>query len=295
MLVIGSSILVRNKMAKRGRGIVIDKNNLLSKTTSPKVILMGGSNVCYGINSALLQDSLHMPVIDMAINADVGMMFYYNQVKPYINKGDIVIGIPEYAAYAEYKLYGDVSMYQLCVVQPSNMRFLSKEQWLRFPRFAGDIVKENYNAFTSDANSDVANGRKFYNSFGDYEGHKDKPTGLSISKPIANKNKTDWSISPSLISMIKMFSVFCNQKGAVYLHSYPVFLRSSYKQDWGNKIEKQFQDIHLLNRPDEYLFSGDSLYDSDNHMLYKYRNTRTERLAKNVKFFLQNQGLNGEQ
>jgi hypothetical protein len=285
LLLIVSSIYVSKKMSKRGRGSVIDKNTLLSNCKSPKIILLGGSNVCYGINSKLLQDSLNMPVIDMAINATTGMLFYYNQIKEFIQNGDIVIGIPEYAAYTRNQLYGDVNVYELIVVQYSNIRFLNFWQWVRLPRFAGDILKENYKTIVSDGNSDVSNGRKKYNAFGDYIGHQNDTSNIMNRHSFIPtfSNGKDFQIDPEFAKMIVEFDGYCKQRGATYLHSYPVFLRNTYKSNWQTLIESNLNGIRFLNKPDEYLFSADSLYDSENHIQFRYRNLRTVRLLNDIK------------
>ena len=288
LLLILSSAIVKNKMAKRGRGVIIDKNALLAATKSPKIILIGGSNVCYGINSKLLQDSLKMPVVDMAITAEVGMLFYYNQVKPYIHKGDIVVGIPEYAAYKDNKLYGEASMYELSVVQPSNLKYIAPIQWIRFPRFAGDIIKENYNTFVSEKNSIISNGRNLYNALGDYEGHKGKNSTFKVNPTGSLKNER-LEMASAFKKMLDNFNIFCNQKGGTYLHSFPVYARSRYKMEWGNEMVKQLNGIAVINSPEEYLFGPDSLYDTENHIQYEYRDLRTKRLINNLKNFLEKQ------
>ena len=91
---LATGYIAQNSLSRKGRAVVIDKSRRLQQLPSPKIVLVGGSNVCYGVDAKLLQDSLRMPVVDMSINGGVGMSFYYEQVKPFINKGDIVIGIP---------------------------------------------------------------------------------------------------------------------------------------------------------------------------------------------------------
>ena len=46
-----------------------DKLHVLSATISPKVVLVGGSNLAFGIDSELISKSLGMPVVNMGLHA----------------------------------------------------------------------------------------------------------------------------------------------------------------------------------------------------------------------------------
>lgn len=277
-----SSALAKDKASKRGRGVVIDKLNLLKQTKSPKIIFIGGSNVCYGLNAQLIEDSLRIPVIDMSINADIGMVFYMNQIKPYLNSGDIVIGIPEYASYNDKNIYGNESLYGLCTVLPQNCNYLTAYQWLRILKFGGEILHDNYTAFTANKNSQISNARKFYNKWGNYEGHANK-TAIAdtvLAKKTAEQNFIDCN---NFYKELQKMNVYCNSKGATYLHSYPVFLRTLYNANWHSIIEQNLSSIKIINQPTDFLYGIDSLYDSENHLQYKYRDIRTLKLLSNIK------------
>ena len=67
---------------------------------SPKIILNGGSNLAFGINSAVIEKALCLPVCNLGIMAGLGMEYMIEQVKFYAKEGDIVILVPEYFLYA---------------------------------------------------------------------------------------------------------------------------------------------------------------------------------------------------
>jgi hypothetical protein len=81
---------------------VLEKDRLIRTTPSPKIILVGGSNLAFGIDSKLMQDSLGMNVVNMGLYAKLGLRYMLAQVKPYIKSGDVVIVVPEYDQF-----YGD--------------------------------------------------------------------------------------------------------------------------------------------------------------------------------------------
>lgn len=81
---------------------VLEKDRLIRNTPSPKIILVGGSNLAFGIDSRMVQDSLGIRVVNMGLYAKLGLRYMLAQVKPYIRPGDAVIVVPEYDQF-----YGD--------------------------------------------------------------------------------------------------------------------------------------------------------------------------------------------
>src|SRR4051812_14897263 len=81
---------------------VLEKDRLIRNTPSPKIILVGGSNLAFGIDSKAIQDSLGLKVVNMGLYAKLGLRYMLAQVKPYIKPGDIVVVVPEYDQF-----YGD--------------------------------------------------------------------------------------------------------------------------------------------------------------------------------------------
>ncbi len=80
-------------------GAIPDKNEMLDKTPSPKIIIIGGSSASFGFNSEKLAKAYHMPVINTGLSRLLGLRFMVENVKPYIRQGDIVIFAGEYHCF----------------------------------------------------------------------------------------------------------------------------------------------------------------------------------------------------
>jgi len=81
---------------------VLEKDRLIRTTPSPKIVLVGGSNLAFGIDSRMIQDSIGLNVVNMGLYAKLGLRYMLAQVKPYIGRGDVVVVVPEYDQF-----YGD--------------------------------------------------------------------------------------------------------------------------------------------------------------------------------------------
>jgi hypothetical protein len=75
---------------------VLEKDRLIRTTPSPKVILVGGSNLAFGIDSRMMEDSLGIRIVNKGLYAQLGLRYMLAQVKPYIRPGDVVVIVPEY-------------------------------------------------------------------------------------------------------------------------------------------------------------------------------------------------------
>lgn len=70
---------------------LIDKVNRLTNINEPKIILIGNSNVAFGIDSEMMEEALNMPVVNLGLHSDLGNGFHEQIAKLNINKGDIII------------------------------------------------------------------------------------------------------------------------------------------------------------------------------------------------------------
>ena len=67
-----------------------DKIERLESINEPKIILVGNSNLAFGMNSEKLEKSMGMPVVNLGLHNNLGSAFHEQMAKFNINKGDIV-------------------------------------------------------------------------------------------------------------------------------------------------------------------------------------------------------------
>ena len=67
---------------------LLDKTERLQSIDEPKIILIGNSNLAFGIDSERLQQALGMPVVNMGLHGGLGNAFLENMVKLGVSEGD---------------------------------------------------------------------------------------------------------------------------------------------------------------------------------------------------------------
>lgn len=102
----------------------MDKEALLQKTPTPRIILAGGSSVAFGYDSRALSQQLGMPVVNMGLQGGLGVRFQLESLKPYLAEGDILILSPEYHNIHTLLESGDL-LTQMLITYPQGVRYLS--------------------------------------------------------------------------------------------------------------------------------------------------------------------------
>ena len=70
---------------------LIDKMERLRNTKSPKIILVGNSNLAFGIDSEMLEEAVGMPVVNMGYLGSMGNAFHEEMIRENVGKGDLVV------------------------------------------------------------------------------------------------------------------------------------------------------------------------------------------------------------
>ena len=80
---------------------IADKMHLLDSIPSPRLILMSGSSMAFGVDSELLSKELEIPVVNASLHFKLGSRFMINQLKSTVRKGDFVLITLEYVVQSK--------------------------------------------------------------------------------------------------------------------------------------------------------------------------------------------------
>ena len=76
-------------------GVLKDKYERLYSLEDPKIVIIGGSSVPFGIDSKMVEEEMGMPVVNFGLYADLGTKLMLELSRDHIKTGDIVILAPE--------------------------------------------------------------------------------------------------------------------------------------------------------------------------------------------------------
>jgi len=268
---------------------ILDKHALLVKTGTRKLVLAGGSNLAFGINSALLQEVMHLPVINTGFQAGCGLARILEDLSPYLQAGDILLIIPEYQHFSNiwnggetaYELIFDtgfITYHQYRLLLSRNYRLPGPGEFRAYldKKWEGIITQLHQTSQHPRAYS-----RYGFNEYGDYIRHLEfEPEPIQIMDPISSINQS------YLAAFFRIIAQFYEQ-GVTVLLSYPSYEAQSFdaSRDFIHELDavfRQNQDMTVISEPEEYRFDQDYFFDSAYHLNKTGREIRTRRLAADL-------------
>ncbi|WP_418637694.1 hypothetical protein [Winogradskyella sp.] len=257
---------------------------------SQKIIIIGGSSSSYSINSELMQNTLQKPIVNTSLAMSLGSQFQLNLVKDYLQKGDIILYIPEYEFYYGNE-NGDDFLYTTAFYYPNMIKDFTKAQKIKALkqsfRLSIDYLKSLFiKQIKKSSPISLQYNASSYNYLGDNIGLINMDTTLinTETKNRYQKLKTK-QVSTVFIQFLKDFNVFCKKKGVKLLVTFPPIEASQYDNRFVNavqSVENQTGTMYIGN-PMESVFTFDYFYDSSYHLNGKGRVVRTDRLIKTLK------------
>lgn len=274
---------------------VLEKDRLIRNTPSPKIILVGGSNLAFGIDSKAIEDSLGLHVVNMGLYAKLGLKYMLAQVRPYIKPGDVVLVVPEYDQFYGDFANGDNTLNTALLYAPADripdfIRSYSIIDVVLRPRvenarrsflraFAAAVGKEEV-LFPQDTNT-VYN-RHSFNQYGDAVSHLDKkglnPDSIFVKPlpPLKDFNRRTLEDLNSIASKAKE-----EQAHAYFL--FPSYIDRSYVINVAaiDSLKRKLaggMDMPIVGTPKDFVMSGRYFFDTRYHLNREGRDLRTLKM-----------------
>lgn len=264
---------------------IIDKHNRLSQINRPKIIFAGGSNLAFGLNSEEIQKEFSVPVVNLGLNASLGLDFILSELEHTIKSNDVVFLSIEYFLTSlgnyEFKInakkqYNEASEYFDIDLRDALLIHLDKTR----------LNIQTYNNAKSEINRKKEvqiYSRNSFNKYGDAIVH------LDMTPPIKLVDRSVilyeyWEG----INRLNEFYNYAKSKNVAVYFIYPNYPTSEYVK---NKlaISKLSVDLEInlqmeiLNTPTDFVYPDSLFFDTIYHLNKKGREMRTNKLIELIK------------
>jgi hypothetical protein len=263
--------------------------DLLKNSASPKIVLAGGSNIAFGIDSAEIIRDLNVPVINMGVHAGFGLGRILGSISPYLDEGDTLLIIPEYSHFntgwdgdsVVYEIIIDMRQYKMlynagCYELPKNFfPYLCSKPLVFLSRFR----KPNPNTYD----------RYGFNEYCDYVKH------LTFDETHPFKSATALTeINQTYINYFKKFTKDMAERGITVLVSWPSYEDASFdaSKDFIHELDtilRKDENVTVISVPEDYRFAHEYFYDTVYHLHTEGRRIRSERLIRDLLKFYNSQ------
>ncbi len=261
-------------------------DSLLRNVASPRVILVGGSNISLSINSQIIKDSLRVNPINTGLSINIGLCYMLDNTLKYIRRGDIVIVCPEYDQFFNRVSLGgedlvrtvfDVSRRSILDLRPSQAKNIAP----LLPYYS--LTKFKVREYISERDPSEIYDKDAFNIYGDNCKHW-KLVGQSVD---ALKPLDIGSFDQFAIDLLVDFEAAVIQKGARLFITFPALQEESFLHQRAGikKVEMEMKKagFSLLGSPERYIVPDSLLFDSPYHLIKTGVDQRTMLLVRDLK------------
>lgn len=266
----------------------------------PKLLVVGGSSVIYGIDNKELSNNLGMPVYNMGSSAGLGLDYLLYDAKKEIKKDDIVLLQLEYPLYGEMP---DYSEQKIAIVWDNydsfyweNLNFKEKMQLIYgiSPKLILEKIKtillgrKNIDQGIEDV--------KWIDEYGMIQSNtvenSDKKKLLNL---IEKKVVNDEILNENKQESIENFLAYCRRKNVEVYVIFPPYLYD--KKRFNKEDQKEVQKIKDFWKSNNVKVIGDytdTLYDIEDfcnsvyHLNTNGREKHTKMLIERLKPYINN-------
>lgn len=282
---------VSPQFGKTFLGELSKKVERLYSIDEPKVIVIGGSSVPFGVDTKLLEEMLGMPCVNFGLYATLGTKMMIDLSRDAINEGDIIILAPETDAQT-YSLYFNAeSAWQAC---DSDMSLLFKIGNDNYGDMLGGawryaVQKMKYSLTDEELSPEGVYNIDSFDEYGDIiypREYNIMPLGHDSSMTI---DFAVHEIDHDFIDYVNDYVKFAEKKGAKVLFSFAPMNEDAVAEDitlediesFTNYIDYAI-DAELISNPNDYIYLSGYFYDSNFHLNDAGAMMHTANLAKDI-------------
>ncbi len=265
------------------------KHERLASIKEEKIILIGGSNLAFGIDSKRLQEYIGLPIVNYGLYATIGTKAMLDMSRPYIEKGDVVVICPETDKQTYSLYYNAQSMWQAIDCDLSMLKDVGFSNIGKLiagiPEFATEkrgFIKNNTKPSPKGIYAKAS-----FNEYGDIA--VERPYNimpLNYDATMKVSLTTDL-LSKEFVDYLNRYAAYCKRRGAtVYFGFSPInadaiistdMEKEEFYKELSNKLE-----FPIISDIDDYILDSDYFYDTNFHLNSVGALQRTSLLADDL-------------
>jgi hypothetical protein len=261
----------------------IDKQHLLDTVKSPRIILVGGSNVAFSVDSEKIAEHFGMPVINMGLHVDLGLRYMLNEVQPALRNGDILIIFPEYDHFSGLSLDGRsrelgsvIKFCSECISGISTPTQIYNVVSGIFEESESDIFR----AIKKPKKNSKVYTRQGFNAWGDMVSHLEQQTSLELTEHLSQIKVS--SPNPA-VELLNTFYREIDTENIQVFMMFPAIPIGEYKGQEENfkalyTLIKTEAEIPIIGTPQDFVYAKKYFYDTFYHMNRFGREERTAHI-----------------
>ena len=290
VVVAGIGLLAAPVYGQTFLGELAPKFDRLNGIEEPKIIIVGGSNVAFGLDSQLLSRHVGMPVVNFGLYATLGTKLMMDVSKSNINPGDIIVLAPEMDEQTLSLYFNAEAALQGMESDWSMLRHIPEEN-------RADLMGGVYEYVTAKIKylregvldpAGVYN-RDSFNEYGDIVYPRPHNTMLLGYDPNMTIRLTPALVDPEFARYVNDYTAYCEALGATVYFSFPPMNASATEASTTEDTLFDFSsylyntlDCKVIGNVNDYIIEENYFYDSNFHLNDSGVILRTSLLAHDI-------------
>jgi hypothetical protein len=281
------------------------KHERLAQLPSPKIVLVGGSNLAFGVDSQKIEQELDCQVVNMGMNGWLGIRFMLEEVRGTLKSGDTVVLSFEWDNFFKPVEGHGPSFLGIIKTNPAALSFLTFEQYKFLLQAFSEVAKEKMGRLIKQEliragiRKQESTARElrgaFLNAIEALEGfspHGDLISHLSVETPLPFPLGQDLiqkgtPVEKKAIEMMVEFAKEMSSRKIDVLVSYPpippdVFERHSDSLNDIHRLLSKHKELSIPRDPVEFVFDRVNFFDTIYHLNRYGRPVRTHKVIEDL-------------
>lgn len=272
-------------------GALAPKYDRLNAIDEPKIIVVGGSSVAFGLDSQLLAEHVNMPVVNFGLYATLGTKIMMDLSKANINRGDIVILAPEMDAQTLSLYFNAEAALQGMESDWDMLRHIPKDNYSDLAGGIYSYVTKKLQYLSGSGKPDPTGvyNRDSFDEFGDIVYPRPHNTMLLGYDPNKIIELTPELFDREFIDYVNDYTAYCGEQGATVYFSFPPMNESAMSS--ANTEDTLFDfyrylyenlSCQVISNVNDYIIEENYFYDSNFHLNESGVILRTSLLAHDI-------------
>lgn len=267
-------------------GVIQDKHRRCAAQRAPRLLLVGGSNLAFGIQSEMLGSSLRCSPVNLGLHAGLGLEFMLEDALPEVRDGDTVL------VSLEYCLLGKPGpsrvLWEALLARPESIRGLDYSALSDWGLgFVAHAASRGWKVLCGRHEREHGvYDRNSFNEFGDVIAHRN---ALPVRRRSLFTDAALWSgeTDARWLERLRRFVAGCEARGARVVIFFPPIPRSMFARDRERFQEYVFSQKALfgervLGRLEDIPFPEEMFYDSAYHLTGAGSAMRTSMIIRRL-------------
>ena len=256
-------------------GELDEKYGRLTSIREPKVILVGGSSLVFGVDSGMIEKYVGMPVVNFGLYAALGTKLMMDLSRANVGKGDVVVLAPEMDAQTLSLYFNAETTFRAADDRPSMLFRVGKDNYgaLLGSLWQFTAEKVGYLLRGETAHGSGAYASEYFNEYGDLDYPRAENVMGLYYDPNTIIRLTPDTVSDAFADYVNKYVRWCRRRGAEVYFAFCPMNRSALAEDTTAESAEAFEaflkerlECPVIGSVFDHVFDAGYFYDTNFHL-----------------------------